>query len=281
MQLFVSDKGFVFVVPMKSKAEFPDAIKLFAKEIGVPTQLIMDPSGEQSSNRSKKLSHDMGMDVRYLEESTQWANLAENYIGILKEAIRHDLLESNAPLVLWDYCAEWRAKVHNLTAKDKFDMSNMNPFTRVTGDVADISNMCIHKFYDMVKFRGQKADFPLPQERLGRFLGPCRNNGNEMAMNILMSNGSIVPRRSVVPLSKADLNMPHERKQRVIFDNLIRKKHGDSMNLPPWVVAANKKKRKVDRSFIPYEDDEEDPRVIPENNIHELSICLVDALINA
>ena len=93
MQLFVSDKGFVFVVPMKSKAEFPDALKLFAKEIGVPTQLIMNPSGEQSSNHSKKLSHDMGMDVRYLEEGTQWANLAENYIGILKEVIHQDLLQ--------------------------------------------------------------------------------------------------------------------------------------------------------------------------------------------
>ena len=46
MQLFVSDKGFVFVVPMKSKAEFPDALKLFAKEIDLPTQLIMDPSGD-------------------------------------------------------------------------------------------------------------------------------------------------------------------------------------------------------------------------------------------
>ena len=66
----------------------------------------MDPSGEQSSNRSKKLFHDMGMDVRYLEESTQWTNLSENYIGILKEAIHQDLLESNAPLVIWNYCAE-------------------------------------------------------------------------------------------------------------------------------------------------------------------------------
>ena len=61
--------------------------------------------------------------MRYLEESTQWENLAENYIGKLKEAIRQDLLESNETSVLWDYCAEWRARVHNLTAKDKFDMS--------------------------------------------------------------------------------------------------------------------------------------------------------------
>ena len=150
MQLFVSDKCLVFVVPMKARYEFPDALELFAKEIGVPTQLIMDPSGEQTLNKSKKIAHDIGLDMRWLEESTQWANLAENYIDILKEAIRQDLLELNAPLVVWDYCAKWRARVHNLTARDKFDMSNMNPFTQVTGDVADISNMCVHKFYDMV-----------------------------------------------------------------------------------------------------------------------------------
>ena len=46
MQLFVSDEGFVFVVPMKSKGEFPSALKCFAKEIGVPTTLILDPSRE-------------------------------------------------------------------------------------------------------------------------------------------------------------------------------------------------------------------------------------------
>ena len=37
MYLFVSDKEFVFVVPMKSKPELSDALKLFAKEIGVLT----------------------------------------------------------------------------------------------------------------------------------------------------------------------------------------------------------------------------------------------------
>ena len=33
-QLFVSDKGFVFLVPMKSKGQYPLALKKFFKEIG-------------------------------------------------------------------------------------------------------------------------------------------------------------------------------------------------------------------------------------------------------
>ena len=35
MQLFVSDTGFMYVYPMKSKSEIPMAVKVFAKEIGV------------------------------------------------------------------------------------------------------------------------------------------------------------------------------------------------------------------------------------------------------
>ena len=35
-QLFVTDKGFVYVVPMKSESEVLQAVKEFAKEIGAP-----------------------------------------------------------------------------------------------------------------------------------------------------------------------------------------------------------------------------------------------------
>ena len=42
----------------------------------------------------------MGLDMWWLEKNTQWANLAEKYICILKEAICQDLVESNASLVI-------------------------------------------------------------------------------------------------------------------------------------------------------------------------------------
>jgi hypothetical protein len=73
IQLFVSDKGYVYVVPMKSKSEFPFALKQFAKEICVP--------GEQTSKDVKKLARDMNLTSKVWEESTRWANLAKLYIG--------------------------------------------------------------------------------------------------------------------------------------------------------------------------------------------------------
>ena len=63
--------------------------------------MIIDPSEEELSTQSKKIAHDIRLNIRYLEDSTQWVNLANNYISILKETVRHDLLESNEPH--WSY----------------------------------------------------------------------------------------------------------------------------------------------------------------------------------
>lgn len=106
-QLFVSDKGKIFIVLMRKKSEFYSALQLFAKEIGVPLLLISDPSGEQLSNDVRQFARECQLKLKLVEESTQWANLAERYIGILKSAVCKDMYESDCPLVLWDYCIEW------------------------------------------------------------------------------------------------------------------------------------------------------------------------------
>ena len=48
-QLFVTDKGFVYVIPMRRKSEVLQVMKQFAKEIGVPTSIIADMASEQMS----------------------------------------------------------------------------------------------------------------------------------------------------------------------------------------------------------------------------------------
>ena len=42
MQIFVSDMGYVYVVAMNSVKEFPKALKMFAKEVGVPEAIVAD-----------------------------------------------------------------------------------------------------------------------------------------------------------------------------------------------------------------------------------------------
>jgi hypothetical protein len=102
--LFVTDKGFVYAVPMKSKAEVLQAVKPFVKEIGALEAIICDMAGEQTSQPLRKFCNEIGTTLRVLEEETPWANKAELYIGLIKEAVRKDMKDSKCPLAFWDYC---------------------------------------------------------------------------------------------------------------------------------------------------------------------------------
>ena len=96
-QLFVANKGFVYVVPMRSKSEVLQAVKQFTKEIGAPEAIICDSAPEQKSQAIRKLCSDIGTTLCVWEENTPWANKAELYIVIIKESVRKDMRESKCP----------------------------------------------------------------------------------------------------------------------------------------------------------------------------------------
>ena len=141
-QFFVSDMGFVAIYPIKSKREFSFALKQFCKNVGVPMNLVVDPSGEQTNKNAKHFCHQIGTKLRILEESTQWANQADLYIGLFKESVQRDISELNSPLKLWDYCAECRAIIHNLTPHNLFQLNGNIPYVATFGQQGDMSNVC-------------------------------------------------------------------------------------------------------------------------------------------
>ena len=160
-QLFVTDKGFVYVVPMRRKSDVLAAVKQFAKEIGAPDAFVADMSGEQMSFDLKKFCNDIGTSLRALEEGTPWANKAELYIGLLKEAVRKDMREADSPLAFWDYCVERRARINNLTAKGNFNLQGTTAHAITTGEEGDISSLCQYKWYDWCYYREQTAKFSI------------------------------------------------------------------------------------------------------------------------
>ena len=105
-QLFVTNKGFIYVVPMKHKSEVLSAIKQFAKEVGVPDTIVSDMAREQVSQDVRQFCSTIGTMLRALEEGMPWSNKAEFYIKLMKEAVHKDMKEANCPLRFWDYCLE-------------------------------------------------------------------------------------------------------------------------------------------------------------------------------
>ena len=258
-QLFVTDKGFVYVVPMRTKSEVLQAVKQFAKEIGAPEALICDAAREQKSDALRKFCHEIGTTLRVLEEGTPWANRAELYIGLIKAAVAKDMRQSNCPLAFWDYCVERRARINNLTARNLFQLHGSNPHTALTGTEGDISSLCQFDWYEFCYYREQTARFPFNKEVLGRVLGPARGEGNEMAQWILKANGNVVPRRTPRKLTVAEIHSAEEEKKRKVFDALIERRWGTAFNPPNSQTTTSS-----DSNFEEYGDDDEDPRVVPE-----------------
>ena len=99
-------------------------------------------TGKKKLRDLKKFCNQIGTTLRILEQNTQWANQAEKYVGLLKEAVRKDMHEANLPLVLWDYFDERRAAILCLMARDLFQLQGSNPHTATFGEEGDISNLC-------------------------------------------------------------------------------------------------------------------------------------------
>ena len=183
-QLFVTDKGFIYVVPMRRKSEVLAAIKLFAKEVGAPDAIVSDMAKEQVSQDVRNFCNTIGTTLRALEEGTPWSNKAELYIKLMKEAVRKDMKESNCPLRFWDYCLERRVQIYNLTSHDHIKVRGSNPHMETFGEQGDISNLCQFRWYQWCYFRDHKAPFPHNQEVLGRVLGLAQGEGNELYHNV-------------------------------------------------------------------------------------------------
>ena len=59
-QLFVTDKGFIYVVPMKRKSEVLLAIKQFAKEVGDLDVIVSEMAKEQVSQEVWQFCNTIG-----------------------------------------------------------------------------------------------------------------------------------------------------------------------------------------------------------------------------
>ena len=205
---------------------------MFAKEIGIPLALILDLAGEQSSNKVKQFCHEIGTTLRNFEEITQWDNLSELYIGLTKESVRKDMQESDSLIVHWDYCAERRARISNLTARNFFQLEGQNPILLLLVKKAIFLILASSSGLNGAIFDIKRKVFHYLR-RLCRVLGPSKNAGNEMAQWVLQSNGQIVPCRSLRHLQIEETNNDvDEDRKRQVFMECIRVKLGDSMTLP-------------------------------------------------
>ena len=249
--LFVTDKGYLYMVPMKRKGEALQVVRQFAKEVGVPDANISDMAREQLSQEVKHFCNLIWMTLHALEEGTPGSNHVELYIKLMKEAVHKDMGEADSLLEFWDYCLECCVRIYNLTAWDHHKVHGTNPYTIMTGKEEDISSVSQYGWYQWCYYWEHTNSFPDNQVVLGQVLGPVCGEGNEMAQWNLKANGNVVPRRSHHPLQVAKIHS--------LFDDLIERRWGTSISLPSKPVGKSN-----DPMLEIYEDNSEERRTVPD-----------------
>ena len=181
------------------------------------------------------------------------------------------MADSNSPLAFWDYCVERRARINNLTARNLFQLHGQVPQTTITGETGDISNLWKFGWYEWCHFWESAEAFPHPKKCLGRCLGPATGIGNEMSQWVLKDNGKVIARQTVVPLTTAEIHNPIELTKRQLFDRLIERRWGRSLNQFDSFEASDEPGPEEENTWEPYSDEEE-----PASKVHDMD-DIVDA----
>ena len=125
-------------------------------------------------------------------------------------------------------------------AKDNFKLHGTTPHTTTLAEEGNISSLCQFGWYEWCYCHDQTTGFPHNHEVLGQILGPTRGEGNEMVQWILKANGRVVPRQSLQPLTTTERHSPVEEKKQNVFDGLIERRMGTSINPPPTTDETTK-----------------------------------------
>ena len=119
-------------------------MKQFAKEVGDPDSFVADMSGEQVSSEVKKFCNDVETTLRAIEEGTPWSNKAELYIGLIKEAVRKAMHESNSLLCIFGLIV-LREELGPTTLQPKMPLGSMDPLpTQLQLVMKETSQICVN-----------------------------------------------------------------------------------------------------------------------------------------
>ena len=83
-QLFINDMRFIFIIPMESKSEAPQALRVFLDQVGLPREIVSDNAPEQMSREWTSTLREFNVKHRLIEAYSPWRNYAENGVKTIK-----------------------------------------------------------------------------------------------------------------------------------------------------------------------------------------------------
>ena len=217
-QLFAA-KDFVWIYPMKAKAQAGEALQCFIEEVGIPATIVVDGANEQVGPKSAflKTSRTYRCDLRQTEAYSPWQNRAKAAIGEVKKRWKQQMTSKGIPKRLWDFGLVWQAEVLSRTARRSGD--GRTGIERITGDTPDISEWTDFSFYDRV----WAWDAPSGESNpvLGRWLGVSHRIGSGLCYWVVKQNAKILSRTTVQHVPDHDMKNEDVKERIKEFDEIL------------------------------------------------------------
>jgi hypothetical protein len=163
-QIFATQFGWHRAFPMKAKSEAHEAASLLFPRDGVPINMVMDGSKEQTLGEFRRKCCEASCQTKQTEDDTPWSNAAKDGVRELKKASARQTLKKHSPKCLWDDAMELQAHILSHTAGNQFGLNGETPETMLSGETADILEFAEFRWCDWIKFRDTKV--PCAQDKL-------------------------------------------------------------------------------------------------------------------
>jgi len=218
-QIF-TDTRYIGTYPLTTKAHAGHALSDFTHDVGVPAEMIIDNSLEQTAPGSAfmKLTKQMHISTKTTEPYSPWQNSAEDAIRELKRRWKRTRRRTGCSPRLWDYGHMYEARIMSRIARGH---EGRTGYEQATGITPDISEDLDFEFYDPVFYFSKPNTGENP--RIRRWLGPSRRVGGSLCYWILSRTANPVSTSSVQIINKEEIQDNRTLQERLrAFDEEVK-----------------------------------------------------------
>ena len=253
-QITGNGKGFCRFWSMKTKSLAHEGLRNFIEMDGIPENLVVDGSKEQSHNAWKDTLRTYHVNQSTSEPYSPWQNRAESEIKMIKIGIKKFTLQCNSPRSVWCYLGELISKLRRVTPSLIPSLGGRTPYEDVMGSTPDISALIQFRWWDLVYFLDSDGD-----TKLARWMGPAETSGGSDAYWLLPWSCIPIVRSTVWEIPTEDLEDNMKKEIHNEFNQIVKSKLGDSRTSKGSEIDTNLSPDSWDM----FGDDREDPVMEP------------------
>ena len=112
------------------------------KRDDVPPKIVVEKSKEKSLGKFFSKCREADCHLVITESYSPWMMADKGCIKYLKKGLPRKMLKSSSPKQLWDHYIEHEELIRSNTSLEIYELEGQVPERVITGQTADISNIC-------------------------------------------------------------------------------------------------------------------------------------------